>query len=389
MSRIGIVTFWTSKDNYGQLLQCWALQQQLKKMNHNPYLIRYYWNPQNTKNKKILKKTVKALLIYPILRNLKRRIRTLADSKKIELLNKKNKLRDFDRFRAERLACSKEEYFSLDQIQNNPPMADCYIAGSDSIWAQPVANKENQFFFLNFGNKETRKISYAASFLMDKYPKEQKSLLQSLLEQFDAISVRESNGVQICKDIGCKAVQVLDPTLLLTKQEYLSLLNIPEKPSNMVYIYSVNIENNEEIRWRELRNICIKNESDIKITMGSGMYPGYEIYGSDVDYEYCSIEQWIENINNASLMISASFHGVVFAILMETPFVYIPFEGKKSRLNGRIYDLLGALGLEDRILTKNRSYESLMSNTINWKDVRERLEIKRKESIDFLLKSLS
>lgn len=388
MNKIGIVTFWTSKDNYGQLLQCWALQQQLKKMKYYPFLIRYYWNPQSNTNLTFYKLLLKILLIYPLIKKIEEILKRIINRKNLDALNKKNELREFDKFREEHLICSDEVYDTLDQLQRNPPIADFYIAGSDSIWAQLVANKENQAFFLNFGSIETRKISYAASFLMDKYPEGQKKVLRSLLQSFYSVSVRESSGVSICKSVGCKSVQVLDPTLLLTKDDYLSKLEIKGNPLNMVYIYSVNIENEKEIRWSELKDICNKKGVDIKITMGSGMCPGYEIYGSDVDYEYSTIEKWIENINNAKFVVSASFHGVVFSIIMETPFAYIPFRGNKSRLNGRIYDLLSTLGLEDRILTQNVSYESLMSKTINWNDVRIKLGTKRQESIDFLVNSL-
>ena len=111
----------------------------------------------------------------------------------------------------------------MTKIQQNPPQADCYITGSDQVWAQLLDNINNEGFFLNFGSSQIKRISYAASFAMTSYPQELKKKLKEKLSIFSAISVRESSGVEICKELGYNVSWVLDPTFLLEQSDYLSL----------------------------------------------------------------------------------------------------------------------------------------------------------------------
>ena len=84
-------------------------------------------------------------------------------------------------------------------------------------------NDENQAFYLNFGDKDTKRIAYAASFGRDVYPMELNGKLHDMLAKFNAVSVREKTGINICKKVGIQAVDVLDPTLLLSVKEYVRL----------------------------------------------------------------------------------------------------------------------------------------------------------------------
>lgn len=381
--KVGIITFWQSNDNYGQLLQCWALQQQLMKMGHEPFLIRYDFI-NNKPRSPIWKRVLKSVLIYPLYRKFKR-TRKLREIQ--QAFNAKNRQRQFDLFREQKLSLSEKIYKSLSDLQCNPPIADCYIVGSDQVWAQLISFKDNQVFYLDFGDSAIRRIAYAPSFSMTEYPAHLLPLLKKQLQRFDAISVREEVGVDICKSVGFSAVRVLDPTLLLEKCDYTTLIPKNLTTASYIYVYSLNISTPDDLYWNDLNLMSQQYNLKLIVTTGSGYIPGYEIF-NDVTYSYATIQQWLSYINDANLVVTSSFHGIVFSIILETPFVYIPLKGNFSSGNNRILDLLYDLGLESRILTNERSYFDIYHQVIDWTSVKNRLKGLQEQSIQYLKQSL-
>lgn len=110
----------------------------------------------------------------------------------------------------------------------NPPNAELYIVGSDQVWAQILNNRNNRAFFLDFGKSETKRLAYAPSFVVNEYPTAYREDLKQLLKRFNAVSVREYSRVDICKSVGIEATKVLDPTFLLERKDYLSLISEPK-----------------------------------------------------------------------------------------------------------------------------------------------------------------
>lgn len=382
--KIGVITLWQSQDNYGQLLQAWALQEYLRKEGHSPFLIRYDF-VGNWRKKTWYGKLVKVFLLYPIFRKIKRKIQ---DKRQLIHVEEINKLRRFDEFRQEHFAFSSCKYQSLKELQSNPPIADIYIVGSDQVWAQLLDFEDNKAFFLDFGEENVRRISYAASFSMDNYPEKLHPLLKSQLLHFNHVSVREESGVSICKSIGIKATKVLDPTLLLNKQIYMNFMTGHQHKKPYIFIYSINITSPKEIAWNDLKHYAQTRQDKIVVTTASGYITGQEIF-DDVSYDYATIPQWLTNIANADLVVTPSFHGIVFSILMETPFIYVPLQGKFSKGNSRITDLLYNLGLDNRILTRQRTYSVIANQPINWERVINKLNTYRHVSIQYLKEALS
>lgn len=383
--KIGIITYWQSNDNYGQLLQCWALQQYLKDKGHQPYLIRYdFINRTLPVNK--WKKVLKLLLVYPALRAIWRKSKLKSVEDKIASLTIKNKERRFDKFRDDRIEQSKVVYHSLAELRANPPQADAYITGSDQVWSQLLNIKENEVFFLNFGDSATKRISYAASFAMDEYPLNLYAILKDNLSRFDAISVREKAGVDICKNVGSDSKMVLDPTLLLDSANYRKI-ETPKREGEYVYIYSLNVRTADEMYFKEVSTYAEQNNCKIVVTPASGCVLGEELF-EGVEYDYAPIPAWLSNIDHAKLVVSTSFHGVVFCVLMHTPFVYIPLKGELSKMNNRIGNLLTALRLVSHIASDKEDFDEIANQNINWKDVDERINALRQESYEFLEKSI-
>lgn len=385
--KIGIITFWESNDNYGQLLQCWALQQQLIKMGHEPFLIRYSMRNRIQLKKPIGIRLLKAILVYPLLKKVFVILHKRRERKVRKNMEQKNRMRDFDAFRRRYITCGTIIYNSLADLQQNPPEADCYITGSDQVWAQLLDNAENEVFFLNFGKTSVRRIAYAPSFSMVDYPNRLLTPLKNNLQRFDYLSVREMDGVKICRNAGRKVTKVVDPTLLLSRQEYLPLLLEQHHKTPYVYVYSLNISSPLEIRWEELSQLAKYQGKDMIVTTASGYIAGRELF-EHVNYAYATIPQWLTYIRYADIVVTSSFHGIVFCILLETPFVYVPLKGKYASGNNRIFDLLEDVGLEKRILTDEVSYPDIFSFPINWETVEYRLCQLREDSIYFLQDAL-
>lgn len=377
--RIGIVTFWQSDDNYGQQLQCWALQRYLKKLGHEPFLIRYLYKAPVWRN--LLKIMVKIALIYPFLGWWRHR-----DIRRMEAVNKvKNEVRRFKEFRNDYINQTRRIYGTLKELRQNPPAADVYIAGSDQIW-HPVLlrRKDDRTFWLDFGGDKVRRIAYAASYGVDKCPSWLQKELSRRLYRFDALSVREESGVSICQAAGKEAVHVLDPTLLLLRDDYVSLLeDIPVSPIPYIYIYSINIINEEDIQWSELRGFAEREGLSLVVTPASGYLPGQELF-EGVEYRYATIPEWLSLIRYSGLVVTTSFHGVVFCICFHKPFIYFPLSGTHAKGNNRVLNLLSKLSLLDNVWKVSGDFERIYNLPVDWDKVEELLAPLRDKSTSFL-----
>ncbi len=377
--RIGIVTFWQSDDNYGQQLQCWALQRYLKRLGHESFLIRYLY--KESVWRKWLKIMVKTALIYPLLGWWRHR-----DIRRMEAVNRvKNEVRRFEEFRNSHINQTQRIYGTLKELRQDPPVADVYIAGSDQIW-HPVLlrRKDDRVFWLDFGEDKVRRIAYAVSYGVDEWPSGLQAELSRRLSRFDALSVREGSGVSICQAAGKEAVHVLDPTLLLSKDDYLSLMeDIPGKSSPYMYIYSINISKKEDIRWSELRGFAEREGLSLIVTPASGYLPGRELF-EGVEYCYATIPEWLSLIRYSGFVVTTSFHGVVFCICFHKPFIYFPLLGTHAKGNSRVLNLLSKLSLSDNVWKASGDFERIYNLLVDWDKVEELLAPLRDKSTSFL-----
>lgn len=385
--KIGILTLWQSNDNYGQQLQCWALQQVLLLLGHDPYLIKYDIDHRVLNKPAWWKKVLKMVLIYPAVKSFRRKLRVKKDADEINEITKKNKIRAFEAFRKDNIRMSDYVYKSLQDLKNNPPLADAYIVGSDQVWAHLLDYSENRAMYLDFGDKDTKRIAYAPSFSMPVYPDKYKQQLKENLARFNSLSVREQTGVGICQELGYMPQVVVDPTMLLRKENYQEIEQ-PVDEKSYIYLYYLNISETEEVEWKQLHRYAHEGDMKIIATPASGYITGKELF-EDVEYVYATIPQWISLIDNAKIVVTTSFHGVVFCILHHTPFVYFPLNGKYSRGNNRVVDLCNMLNLKDRIWSETSSFEKMSNQPVDWDIVDAIMDSKRTESIEYLNNSLS
>lgn len=389
--KIGILTFWETLDNYGQVLQGYALQKYLHSLGHEVFFIRYDHDGKfkRTKKKKcsMFVKFLKLLMIYPVILYIFHYKKKKEYRERIVYNQKMNIQRCFDKFRDKYFKYSPELYLTLGELQKNPPKADTYIVGSDQVWGWTLKHYDNRAFFLDFGPDSVKRIAYAPSFAMEDYPMEQKSVLAQLLKHFNAISVREKTGVAICNSVGYDAKWVCDPTMLLEENDYSNLISQSEKEP-YIFIYSLNISMKEEIAWSQIESLASDNHFRIVVTVSSGYIPAYELF-DNVEYDYATIEQWLSNIYNSQFVVTTSFHGVSLCVILNKNFAFVPLKGKYAKGNNRVTDLLEILELTDHIVGEGNSIRSIYNRSTDWVRTNLLLEEFRILSQGYLLKELS
>lgn len=381
--KISIITFWQSLDNYGQILQSYALQSVLKERGYSPDIIRYGFHG-------FLYPSIHFKDIFNIsgLKNIYNHLNLY-----IRQCMKNEDIRKFRAFKKKHFNFSRETYNTIKDLQLNAPSASCYIAGSDQIWAQLLSNDNNRAFFLDFGGNNIRKIAYAPSFALKEYPKELLPLLKEQLSKFNAISVREPNGLAICMKVGYRAKLVLDPTLLLSPDHYSKLF-----PQNMLvcqspycFIYHVNVYSADSLFWENIKHYNKQHGISNIATYANGDKSKNMHFLDQADYIYPTIGQWLFLIKNAQYIVTTSFHGIAFSILFHKPFVYCPVPESKFAANDRVSSLLERLGITERTMNDNNvmNITKILESSIYWDRVDQNLYKLKKDSLDFLFSSIN
>lgn len=385
--RIGIVTYWDSDDNYGQVLQCYALQKFFKDRGHAPFLIKY--RPEEEKIP--LKYRIESIKnIGHLVDSIYRRIFRRGENKEIEAVRVANitlnKERHFDDFKNCHIEMSKEVYSSIDDLRNNPPMADVYVTGSDQVWHDSLYLPNVAGWYLQFGASEIKRYSYAVS-MGRSLQKSEEKIFVDYLRKFNCISVREKGVQEICSRLGFKSDIVIDPTMLLDAESYRDLEQSMaiEKPYSL--IYSINVDTKEDIFGEELLKCIRERKEGLIFVSSSGYIPAHKLF-EDIPIFFATIPQWLFLIEHASTIYTTSFHGVVFSILYNKSFYWIPLKGRASKGNGRIIDLLEKLNLSDRILEHSETLAADEDRNIDWNEVSDRLRALRGSSINYIEKIL-
>ena len=362
--KIGIVTHWMAVDNYGGMLQSYALQRYLRNLGHDAYLIRFYIDKKNqqsfsVKIKSVLKALLISLNVFPNAKKIKRENR---------ITQERVKIRRFDEFRNKYIALSPKVYNSIYEIKNDPPEADIYITGSDQVWAGDLNNPNIWIFYLDFGGENIKRISYAASFGFSYFPGKNEEKFKELLSSFSAISVREANGIDICKKYGFDATRCVDSTFLLNKEQYISIMSPRKHNKAYAFFYTVNVSTTDEIYWNELSEYLCSLGKKCVITTGSGYRRAEELFYKAV-YDYATVEEWLSNIFYSDVVITSSFHGIAFSLILNKDFIYLPLKGTAGAGNNRIVDLLSLVGLETRQANSIEDVKRLLNEKIDYNHI--------------------
>ena len=384
--QIGIITYWSSDDNYGQQLQCYALQRFLRDKKHNAFLIKY----KPTAEQKSKWDKLKGISIGKLLDKLSSAKRKeIAINKLLGNENKElNKARMFEKFRNDHLNTTEIEYHSIEELRQNPPEAEVYICGSDQVWNNSLHSKNTAGWYLDFGNPSIRRISYAAS-IGRNIEKGEQSTFKTYLNHLNAISVRESSAQALCQSLGFSNVEVVgDPTLLLSANHYLSLCkDRPKLEHPYLFMYMLNIYTTEEIGWDKVSAYLQARSLDLKTVCSSGYLPARELIPDNRNI-LASIPEWIALIRDARYVITTSFHGMMFCILLHKPFLVMKLTNQYAKGNNRMTSLLATLGIEERIHNSSLPFDRQMENEINWTEVEKKLAALRNNSIKFIERNI-
>lgn len=373
--RIGILTQ-PLYCNYGGLVQCYALQETLKRLGHEPVVLQREWNRKytltgaiNYYTKHLIKKLLGRQSSWHYYVSQERRDYIAQKTKKF--IDKNINPRSRHCYTTEELKLEVER-LKLDAI----------IVGSDQVW-RPYYSPCQPNYFLDFltDNNNIKRISYAASFGGDNWDwsEELTNQCAKLLQKFDAVSVRESSGIELCKKyFHVDAVQVLDPTMLLEKEDYLSIIENHKTNRGNLFCYVLD-------RSEDKRNIISE------ISKRTGLKPFesmpelndsvYNLYGEIDKAVYPPVEDWLSAFNEAKMVVTDSFHGTVFSIIFNKPFWVI---GNEGRGMARFKSLLSMYGLENRLISKNSIKDINLKDNINWEEVNKNRQILKLKSLEFI-----
>lgn len=363
MKKIGILTL-PIKTNYGGILQAYALLTFLKKEGYDAWFIKRRWNSERQSlSHRISKKLYHALVIRKfnlfINKYIQPHTEVIDTRKKINsLINK-----DFNAF----------------------------IVGSDQIWRIRYVKGADYNYFLDFTeSNDVKRIAYAASFGVDYWddlhPEESLPIVKNLLQKFNAVSVREDTGVELCKSLfGINAQHVLDPTLLLDKEYYISKfkLNIKQKKIIAVYILDMNNE-----KMQIIQAISQKMSLPVRYINKSSCVFRKFLPKSMKEIQKPGVKNWITAIGESSFIITDSFHGTAFSIIFEKQFIAI---GNIERGLTRFQSLLNLFELNERLILRQETLDTatIIANTINYSRVNTIKKKKQQDAIKFIKQALS
>ena len=372
--------------NYGGLLQAYALQQILKGMGHDVVTDRLgvvrklpLWN----RALRFLYHAVQFCILknyryYPY--------RYLFVSFDKESKAKRSISINTDRFVNTHIDTIDLLTRSNESVIDAVRQFDAIVVGSDQVWRATMSDIPT--YFLSFTKAiNVKRIAYAASFGTDdlnEYSKMDMKIASESIKLFDAVSVREKSGVHLCRDyFKMDAVHVLDPTMLLSKDDYLKLIEEEEKPcsENILLTYVLD-------RTQEKNDIIQRVGEALHLTScenGAVKYFSNVVESNVSECIYPSVSRWVAGFRDAQFVVTDSFHGTVFSIIFNKPFVAIL---NSKRGSSRFISLLSVLGLENRLISTTNDLLEEHLKPIDYTEVNKILNDWRYLSISFMERHL-
>lgn len=364
--KIGILTL-PPIANYGGILQAYALQKVLRQMGHQPETWRRAYRKETP-----LRRLTDALKVWV--------------RKTFHYCDEDLRITQYThRFIQKHL--KRRGIVSFADIR--PSDYGAIIVGSDQIW-------RNVFFRPTWGQHEDiadaflaftdgwniKRIAYAPSFGRDdvsEYSPEQIEACGRALRQFDAVSVREQSGVDICKKaFGVNAQWVIDPTMLLPVEDYKRLIPQGEGPRSKFLMKYVLDDSEEKNAMCEM----LAKQRGAEVRQSNGKFDDFSLPLEERIQP--PVESWLRNFRDASFVFTDSFHACVFSILFHKQFAVV---GNKGRGLSRFESLLGLFGLENRMVETPQDCQSLQE--IDYTRVDAILERERAKSLRFLKEVLA
>ncbi|BBB90117.1 MAG TPA: polysaccharide pyruvyl transferase family protein [Methylomusa anaerophila] len=348
--------------NYGSFLQTYALQEYLEKLGHAVKVVdykpnrfsnaQYFWskNPKGKNN-----------IMYALLYN------TAVFPKKLirKLI--------FDSYVAKYIKLTDMQYHTFADIKQHLPEADVYITGSDQVWNSNYNGEVDPAYFVDFAPQGKPRIAYAASFGRTELGMEEIQPINKLISKYNAISVRENSALKILDRLGrTDGVHVVDPTLLLNRDEWGKL--IEKRKINDKYLLIYQLNNNNFMIETAKQIAKEKGLKIVKLALNRRKYAGIDfVFNNITPSDFLSLFAF------ADFVVTDSFHGSAFSINFNKELIVIPPE----KYGTRLISLLETMGLPERVIYKNFDLR-IIAEPIDYSLVNEKLQAERRKASDFL-----
>ena len=231
----------------------------------------------------------------------------------------------------------RNKYIPL--TEDKPYESDMLVAGSDQIWNYNLTDCDF-YYFLDFPKKHLKKVSYAGSFGLSAIDEKHKERINTLLSDFDYLSVRENQASEIIRKLSDKSVPVVcDPTLLMTKEDWGKIATDKARESGYIFVYTV--FNSDRI-WEYAEELSRKTGLPVKTISYS------KLHRRNAQYDYTAgPDDWVGYMLNADYVVTNSFHGVAFSVNFNKNF-FFDMPPEKAGVGSRISDITARYALADR-----------------------------------------
>lgn len=354
MSKIGILTFQNTV-NYGAALQCFALYKTIEKLGHTPVVIDY----------KCPSIEISEGMLFDV-----------RDPKStLKYLLKARKRLAFKGFKSNITYTPRCDKVTLPNVVS---ALDMVVVGSDQVW-NPLLTNGDLSYFLSFEDEPEKCKTYAVSMGIKHFPSNEP--FAQLISHFSSLLVRESSVAKeierIAPDASDKASVVLDPTFLLTRDEWKGHAILPEriKGKDYVLLYSVSEFDRSAQIAKKLANkfnceiVQIRQRRIGKIDKAIG-------------FRNASPEEFLGLFANAKATVVSSFHGLCFSLIFQKEF-YCTVSDKNS---SRLTDLLASLGVKDRVIYNDELPDCSSLDYLN--QIEPKLKVLKSQSIECLNNSI-
>ena len=364
--------------NYGGMMQAYALQKVLKDMGHEVVTINHHAPSKGA--------------VYSLARLGFRLLKKVTGERKQPVNFEKHYsyiFQDTQAFVDQHI--TQSEYIDNDadlKAHFDKNSYDAVIVGSDQTW-RPMYSPNIYNYYLDFLEHDTtiKKIAYASSFGVDawEYSAEQTHRCAELAKLFDAISVREQSGMELCeKYLGVESECVLDPTLLLDKADYLALIGNRYKGTQGEGIFTYFLDTNKEKESaaeqlaEKLGTHTYKCYANVSVSQPTS--------ANVEDYRVPPVEEWLASFANAEFVLTDSFHGMVFSIVFEKPFLVVV---NKERGAARFESLLLNFNLANRLKADEKTMVlDMIKQEVEWGSVGLKLRFLKEKSYRFLVNKI-
>lgn len=347
--KIATITFGYSQ-NLGALLQAYALREYIETLGHKCDIIKFKdFDNRPFETVKGIKDGFSDILYF---------------------FDCKKKIKKINLFREKYLRFTDKFYYNTEEMTELNSIYDAFIAGSDQIWNVHKGIVDE--FFLSFADNTSKKIAYSASFGISKLPQEYVDGVKKGLSRFDSISVRESTGVKITKELtGKEYPQTLDPVFLKPVDEWEAICGERKIKEKYIFVYPTQItkELTETVK-------AAKKQYGIKV------YSLFDFFGVDKVVKDADPIDFLNYIKNAELIIASSFHATAFSIIFNKNLRVVPH----SNTGSRVVDLLNDLKLSLKCVV---DMENLNFDEFSYKKANEMLADKIEFSKEYIKSAIS